>query len=113
MIQRVLIQAYATVTYYLVLNPMMGPMEGRAEFGPFLTKEDALSFMDAEKVETYSDQGVDTYNGGTKTYSKTFRKGGPLEWMNGLNPAERDCIGYFGHGVHRVLGDLTAVREIG
>jgi hypothetical protein len=109
---RYFVNAIAEYQYTLILNPMMGNTESGSQFGPFLTREAALAFHDGERVELYTDEGVNTFDGGTKRYSKTFRKGGPLEWFNPLMPAERETPGCFGHGVHEVLTNVTQVNRL-
>jgi len=44
------------------------------------TKEQLKQFLEAQKVEPYSDREMaETYG---QTWGKTFRKDGPLEWYN-------------------------------
>lgn len=110
------ITALATYEYVLVLNPMMSNTEARADFGPFPTKEALMVFYNAEKVEPYKDEGVDTFcdpynKTGKKMYRKCFRKGGPLEWMNPLNEQEMQEPGLFGHGIHEVLVKLDNIQR--
>jgi hypothetical protein len=50
------------------------------------TKEQLLQFLEAQKVEPYSDREMEETYG--TTWSKTFRKGGPLEWHNPPYDAE-------------------------
>ncbi len=109
---RYAITGIATYEFWLVLNPMMGNTENGAKFGPFLTRQEAVAFHDGQLVEPYTDEGLCTFNGGKKTYSKTFRKGGPLEWMNPLMPSEYDTPSYLGHGIHEVLAHLDQVQRL-
>lgn len=99
----------ATYQFLLVLNPMMGNTENGQQFGPFETMEELKAFYDSQLVERYREEGPNTFDGGVKTYSKTFRKGGPLEWMNPLEDTEWTTPGLFGHGVHEIL---TKVDDI-
>ena len=103
------ITAVAVYESYLVLNPMMGNTEGQAKFGPFVTREAALAFYNQYKVDHYTDEGPNTFDGGTKMYTKSFAKGSPLEWMNPLNSFEMDSPGYHGHGIHEVLADVVDI----
>lgn len=109
---RYAISAIATYEYWLILNPMTGNTENGAQFGPFPTRQDALNFHDNELVEPYSDEGMCMFSGGTKTYSKAFRKGGPLEWMNPLGSAEKESPSAFGHGIHEVLSHVDQVNKL-
>jgi hypothetical protein len=106
------ITAEVEYDYVLILNPMTGNLENRQQFGPFPTREALKAFYDAEVVEPYEDQGPDffsTVGATTKTYRKSFRKGGPLEWMNPLMPSEWEQPGFHHHGVHEVLAQILNV----
>lgn len=115
------ITAVGIFQYILVLNPMMSNTENGQEFGPFNTLQELKDYYQRELVEPYTDEGPNTFDGGTKKYRKTFRKGGPLEWMNpvhefipvfsqpDINSPEWGKPGHFGHGVHEVL---TGVRDV-
>ncbi len=110
---RFAVTAIANVQYWLLLNPMVGRIEAHDKFGPFESKEAALAFHDAEKVEPYDDEGRDFFafnEDATKIYRKNFRKGGPLEWANPLTPAEREQPGQWHHGVHEVVEYDNIVR---
>ncbi len=86
--------------WFLVLNPMRSNAENRAKFGPYETAEAAKAFHSAELVPAYSDTAPDSFNvGSNKTYRKSFRAGGPLEWMNPLTENELITPGAFGHGI--------------
>jgi len=67
--------------FVLVLNDMRMPQiemvepVARAE-----TKEALVAFVGREAVEPYQEPGENTY--GKVTWTKNFRKGGPLEWYN-------------------------------
>lgn len=77
--------------YMLVLNPMTDRVESSMPFGPFETAEKALAFHDMHRApELWKDQD---------RWQKSFKKGSPLEWMNPLQPAEREKPNSFGHGV--------------
>lgn len=94
--------------YRLLLNPMMGGVEQCVEILTAETMAEIKAFYDSQLVEPYSDEGPDCYQFGstpqTKTYHKSFRKGGPLEWYNPLsNPQWDNEEGFrdqWGHGVH-------------
>jgi len=100
---RYMITGVGVYGFMLVLNPMMGNTENCKEFGPFDTKEQLMDFYNAEKVELYKDTGPNTFEGGTKVYNKSFKKGGPLEWMNPLWEGEFEKPNYNGHGIHECL----------
>jgi hypothetical protein len=97
------ITAVGIYEHFIVLNPMMGNTEQGTQFGPFPSREAALVFYNGEKVEPYKEEGHDSFGNGTKMYSKSFRKGGPLEWYNPLHETELITPGCFGHGIHEVL----------
>lgn len=109
---RATVTAYVEISYILVLNPMTGNTENTAKFGPFPSKEVALQFHDSERVEVYSDEGPNLFDGGVKNYHKTFRQGGPLEWMNPLTDEEREVIGRYGHGVHECIMDIVSFQKV-
>jgi hypothetical protein len=84
--------------YALVLNMM----RDRAERADIVAASDSLdelkAFESGERVEPYSDPGYSGFDGGSQTYRKAYRKGGPLEWYNppdSMDHADPD----FGHGV--------------
>lgn len=68
--------------FILALNPMQGNTENRSILAWSYSREALVKFVNDEIVEPYSDEGPDTFNGGTKKYQKWHRKGGPLEWYN-------------------------------
>jgi hypothetical protein len=111
------ITGIAEYGYMLVLNSMMGPIEGSMSFGPYHDLATLKAFYDGEKVEPYNDEGLCLYEGGKKMYSKTFRKGGPLEWCNALKANEIDwdnvegSCNCFGHGTHLRLMEVTQVER--
>ena len=109
---RYAISAIATYEYWLILNPMMGNTENGVQFGPFPTRQDAVAFHNNEMVTPYTEDGPCTFGGGTKSYSKTFRKGGPLEWMNPLQAPEFEKPDDFGHGIHEVLSHVDQVTKL-
>lgn len=116
------ITAVGVYSYVLVLNPMMGNTENRAQFGPFNSLEELKAFYERDKVEPYQEEGPNTFDGGTKKYWKSFRKGSPLEHMNTL---EGSCVGkdiidwtnvdgfrnHYGHGVHLVLDRCEGINR--
>jgi len=108
---RALIQAEVELEYFLALNSMIANTEQLTPFGPFPSREDALAFYDAEKVEPYTEPGENGFTGLPTTWGKTFRKGGPLEWMNPLTDTEREAAEPpFGRGVHERLGRTYNVQ---
>lgn len=116
---RRIVQGVATFGWFLRLNPMTGNTENGVDFGPFPTKEAALAFMDAERVEPYEDEGPDLFMdsaSGKKTYHKSFRKGGPLEWCNPeIRVGDRDIehLSPWGHGLRRVILGFEVQYELG
>ncbi|KKL91237.1 hypothetical protein LCGC14_1896700 [marine sediment metagenome] len=67
----------------LALNPMRGQVEERVPIARANTKEALQRFLEQEKVEEYDDVGDNScHPGQPHTYTKVFRKGGPLEWFN-------------------------------
>lgn len=90
---------YFKEVYVLALNPMMGSTEGVATF-EFNTREELKAAYDEALVEPYQDVGPDSYSDNEKTYTKSFRKGSPFEWMNPLSEHELQMPGMFGHGIY-------------
>lgn len=74
--------------YGVVLNPVMGKSETREVIAIFDTFEEARDFYLSQRVEPYTENGPDHYNGGTKPYRLSF-KDGPLKWFN---PADDETI---------------------
>ena len=60
--------------YKLILNRMTGRFEDTSMVAIAYDEEKLKDFYDEELVERYKDEN----------WSKTFRKGGPLEWNNPL-----------------------------
>jgi hypothetical protein len=98
-----------------VLNPMQGNAENKSQFGPFNTRDEALSFVANERVEPYADNGDCAFGlsaPGEKVFRKTFKKGGPLEWMND-HTGDPENFSPWGHGLHRVLIDVREIHDMG
>lgn len=68
--------------WMLQMNPMTGNTEDRHPIGWAETKEELEAFVNAERVDPYQEPGTSHFDGKPTTWRKTFRKGGPLEWMN-------------------------------
>lgn len=98
--------------YVLVLNPMMSNMESGMPF-EFPSPEEAKRFYEGELVEPYDDEGPNLFDGGRKTYRKTFRKGGPLEMLNPLMPDEWEQPNRYGHGLHEIIKDIHELEKLG
>lgn len=111
-----------TTVFVVVVNPMRGQSEEQRTIGPFTSRDAAMTFVRNEEVEPYKDSGDNSYVSpapNSYTYQKCYRKGGPLEWFNGINVDE---VGFLNHGIHEVtyeplsfeewLGDLTAGMDI-
>jgi hypothetical protein len=107
---RALIQAEVELEYWLVLNLMRDKAQSQRGFGPFPSKEAALAYHDGELVEPWTDEGPNGFDGTIQTYTKRFRKGSELEWMNPLEQSERDVPGTFGHGIYERFGDTYNVQ---
>ena len=107
------INAIATYGFMLALNPMQRNTENFESFGPFVTLEALRVFYDGEKVEMYQEEGPNCFDGGVKVYNKSFRKDGPLEWMNPLTEVEWITPSYFGHGVHEEIMEVTNIVRNG
>lgn len=103
------ITAIGDYQFYIILQPMMGNTEGKKEFGPFNTREELMAFYNAEKVEPYSEEGPNMFGDGPKQYRKSFRKGGPLEWMNPLMESEFEAPGWHGHGIYEVISNVRNI----
>jgi hypothetical protein len=109
---KAVIQATVDIGYELILNDMRSNTEMTMHAGTFESKEQALAFYNAEKVEPYGDPGINHFSGSPTTWQKTFKKGGPLEWCNPLSPAELESPGVFGHGIHEVFGNPINIQVI-
>ncbi len=105
------VKAIVEFEYILVLNPMMSNIENGVPFY-FSTPEDAKRFYDNEKVEPYSEEGPDLFDGGRKTYYKNFRKGGPLEMLNPLMEGEWENPNHYGHGLHEAIKSITGLEKL-
>lgn len=74
--------------FILQLNPMMGNYEALRPVMRSTNRQALIDFVESQKVEPYSDDDGLNMCGGK--LSKSFQKGGPLEF---LNPPDRDeCI---------------------
>jgi hypothetical protein len=102
-----------TMEYWLVLNPMQGNTEDGVKFGPYTSKEEARTVYNSQLCEPYKDEGMDTFNGGTKQYHKSFIKGGPMEWMNRIDENDWTTPNRYGHGLHKIIADVKVLRVIG
>ncbi len=71
--------------WILQLNPMQGNFEYLTPVGRADSRESLVAFLAREQVEPYSDDDGQNMMGGKLL--KSFRKGGPLEF---LNPPDRD-----------------------
>lgn len=102
------------IGYWLVLNNMRDRLESCTPFGPFDTPEEALQFHDSQKAETsYVEEGPDGFEpDAMRNFRKTFKKGGPLEWMNPLLDSERHQPSRFGHGVRRLMENLEINTQV-
>lgn len=115
---RFFITGIAEYHYILVLNPMTSNTETTQVFGPFPDLLAVKAFYEGEKVEPYRDEGPDFFGAGnTKTYNKTFRKGGPLEWCNPIEfvpidwANEAGFCNHYGQGVHLQVAEVTNIQR--
>lgn len=91
---------YINEVYVLVLNPMRGNTENQSPVMASDNKEELKRFWDAEKVDPYSTKGdcaFGLYAPGEKTYRKSYREGGPLEWFN--PPMSDGDLDHWGNGI--------------
>jgi hypothetical protein len=92
-----------TKIYYLVMNPVTGRAEEQIVAFVSLSKESLIEAYNNERVEPYDDE----------RFRKSFRKGGPLEWMNRLYPFDVEGS-TFGHGIREEWvdsGDLESIKK--
>lgn len=80
--------------FYLLLNPMRGRAEEIRAVGPFDSRDAAKQFHDDERAsEPWTDE----------QWSRSFRPGSILLWMNPLHPGEEEAGGgLFGHGIAEI-----------
>lgn len=82
------------------MNLMRDRAESQRAVGPFDTREEAIEFHESEKAaKPWHDEGPSGFTGETVTFTKTFKPGSVMEWLNPLEPSEIECSGPFGHGV--------------
>lgn len=67
---------HVTKLYGLVLNPMRGRAEEQRFLAASESREELAAFLNGERIESYSDQSEG------RTWRRSFRAGGPLEWFN-------------------------------
>lgn len=72
---------------YLVMNPMTANAERGVMFGPWVSKEAAKAFVKGECAPEHWMDG---------SFSKTFKEGSVLEWMNPFYDTEWDEPGIWG-----------------
>lgn len=93
--------------WYWILEGMMGNTGQTQRFGPYTSKEEALEFYNGEKVDSYEDMGPDMFDYGNgenkKKYYKSFRKGGPLEWINAPWSDDFETPDSLGCGLYEVV----------
>lgn len=73
----------------ILMNDMRGKAENVQEIDmAFPDRQAAIDYINSQKVEPYQDEpSMDDY-GHTHGYSKTFKKGSPLEWFNPLSESQ-------------------------
>jgi hypothetical protein len=89
--------------YYLIMNPVTGRAEEQVLTFVSLSKESLIDAYNKEKVESYKDD----------RFHKSFRQGGPLEWMNTLHSFDVEESS-FGHGIREEwvnLEDLESIKQ--
>lgn len=70
------------MAWLLQMNHMRGRTEDMVYICYAETKEELVELLEKERVETYQTEGENLYSGLKTKWTKVFRKGGPLEWMN-------------------------------
>jgi len=68
--------------YILFLNDMRCNTEQNSPVARAETIEELARFVESERVEPYKENMGSIFHEGEHTYSKCFRKFGPLEWFN-------------------------------
>lgn len=108
-------QVEVTTVFYLVLNPMTSNTETLSDTGPFNTRQEAIEFYESQRVEPYREEGPDMFSFGsnTKMYTKYFRKGSVLEWMN---PTDLEALqngpNVFNQGIHSVVSKTHILQRL-
>ncbi len=74
--------------FILQLNPMMGNFESLRPVARAETKDALMAYVEAQRVEGYSDEDGQNMCGGK--LNKSFRKGGVLEFFN--PPDREECF---------------------
>lgn len=85
--------------YYLVMNPITDRTEA--------TRITAMSFERQSLVEYYNREAVEIYR--EDNWSKAFRKGSLLEWLNPLYSFE---VGHYGHGIKEDWVNMDSIDQL-
>lgn len=89
----------SVTVYFLRLNHMRSSCESGRILAASFDRDKLVSFLQAERVEPYVDNsGLEDDYGSVHSYTKFFRKGGPLEWFNDV-PHPHALPNSFGHGI--------------
>lgn len=85
--------------YFLRLNHMRSSYESGQILAASFNRDKLVHFLQTERVEPYVDNPAlnDDY-GNVHSYTKVFRKGGPLEWFNDVSHP-RAFPNSLGHGI--------------
>src|SRR3990167_8385740 len=76
--------------WMIYLNPMTGHTQERDLVAWSDDKEILLKWYEDQKTEPYTEEGPPSFDihGLTHKWNKVFKKGGPLEWYNGMPPTQ-------------------------
>ena len=85
--------------YILTMNPITDRTESGRIAAMSYSKQALIDFYNQESVERYEDDN----------WSKSFRKGGLLEWLNPLYSFE---IGHYGHGIREEWANVDSLENI-
>lgn len=84
--------------YYLVMNPMTD----RTESSKIVLMSESIDRL----INYYADNFVEYYK--DDNWSKSFRKGSPLEWYNPLSSLRENETNHWGHGLKSEWIDESA-----
>ena len=85
--------------YILTMNPITDRTESGRIAAMSYSKQALIDFYNQESVERYKDDN----------WSKFFRKGSLLEWLNPLHSFE---IGHYGHGIREEWANVDSLENI-
>ena len=82
--------------YLLALNPIRERTEEMVIVAVSPSREKLVEFYNSQLCEEYTEEINNETSGYKAKFNKSFRKGGPLEWMN---PTDLDTLSEFSHGI--------------